>query len=1783
MAVKRRVNWVSQQRVDVPDMRSIESAASNDFDELMQTLYLGAGEGYIFRGFDISMAGLIGGAASGAQMIVDQAAILHSKSKQSGTFLVVRPGTPPQVLNAATNTNVVGAFSPSSLNYVGIEYIRFIDDTTASQVYIWDPTINDETTKVIPRAQILKYQIVITTGTWAANVLPVCTITTDAGNNVLRIEDNRRLMMRLGTAGRTTPNPFYSYPWTAQTEGRVESPFISSSNSINPFHGGDKMLGTEKDWKDAIMSAIKEVKGSAFWYSAGSSSVAGINLTDLFFDSPSGSLLTMRGKFIHSKVTPGMLTWTGILNLDSIVGNLRYTVPAGSVTLADKQVAYIVLNRNTNFQPTNTFTFTIGSPTVTATSLVAGIFPGDFIVFFSDSIANLAEVQSISGNTITLVSPYGASGGSPPPGSPNMGTSANYGILAATAITNSVGTSVVNGDFGEYPGGTVTGAFTISGATNLANAAANTAQNGALVAYTDLSTRTSTIIPSILDGQVLTAGVYSFTSGAATLAASGPGTLTFNGSATDIFVIQTASTLTTGAGGVPTISLTGGALASNVYWAVGSSATINSGSAGTFVGTIIAQASITNTLGGTVNGRLIALTGAVTLSQATTINVPSLVPIGASETGIALSYTGAYTVQVADPNMVPANGNVYWIAKRDDNGSITATISASPVGAVRVSGVTTFQTTAAHGINAGQGVQVAGVTNTTFNGFFEVLSTPSPTTFTVTNTGLDATSGSGTVNSTATIYLRGIGELTQGSSSSDDSSTIEAMLQYMGSAYAGDTQPQYGSTNYVTQGIDLTDAISQLDAQAGTGTLLSEQDRNLKLVLGGVWAETVGIPTYTLVSQLAAQTSRISTDSSVERVAQPFTPSSSGNLGKVTLYPRKVGTASGTFVIEIRADSAGSPGSLLATSAPINIATLPTSFPAPAMDIIFSSPPAVTASTQYWIVENPAGATVSVGNTLDLNDNSGSPNLSFSVNSGVSYVVQAGTALEYQAYTVVGGSGASLTWSADAFIQIPNLANSVNRIPAGSVNFTAFDQVAYVELNRVGPGGSLSALVVANASLVPDNNTLIFARFLSDSSIIVGTHSFRLIPGESKELDAGMSIENRTLLGIIDEANGSAHWNTVLGAPLFTIPTDNSSVVAAVASMDTELSKLFGQMRLTASVPPDTRVHVSASDVTMLNGALRSQKISSLLLAFAGAVIDFQTGIVYQADGVTPLGVNFTPVVIPANQYQWYSVSVIPNSSTSDGKLSGQLLVLPGNGTGATALLANKAPFPSNGIPLGEVVVQENGAATTILPIVNPDIVQLGIGSGSGSGSGDTTDFLTRMEIWHDDAPYEFLTPFVFETDIDTDTFSSSAPFDYATNSYKLSTGQNWTSINMLDPEFVAEGIDVVKVAIAVIYNRAAIDPNPTVELSRDGGTNYQSFPVTRTSPSSDSFLGELVIQPEPTPSILTTYPLVNATALEDLNTTTQQDVSQPFVLATTSVVSQLTIYDNKLGSPAGNFSVSLVRDNGSGSPSLVLADRLVTSNFVSIGGLSAGNNTSLVPIPPTTLPPGTYHIVIETDAAYKASYSVGVNAFSIRVNSGAGPSPFLNIFNGTSWTIVANTAAVYVTSGRIQDVRIRITSSITSSQLAAVGLLYSSTQPALGGIKNREVFVFSGDDNLNTFTLTTFLPDPDLLMIYELATGQVYMAGSGSFTISGGVITFPANTFNKPGETVTLVAIQSQGASFDNSDFNGNLLAANNLGSTDPAVDRSVAGHGIFLRRPDGTLREIAIDNNDNIVIYSV
>lgn len=406
MAVQRRVNWISQQRVDTPDMRAVESAASNDFDQLIQSLVTGTAQGYVVRGFEISMAGAIGGAASGLQLLVDPGAILHIKSSQSGTFYLVPSGTTPQQLNSATNTIVDGAFAPSAINYIGLEYERFVDDTTSSQVYLWNPTTNNETTKNAPRATVLRYRIKISTSTPANTVLPIATVLTDSGNNVVSISDARPLFGRLGKGGFAS-DPTNKYTWP---QGRAENASTSSSNSINPFQGGDKAIGSLKEWMDAVMTSIQEIKGTTFWYSSSSSGSLESLRQDL-----GNTIITGRGTISHSDSVAGRMNWSHDILVRVIGSRLAYTLAANSasadITLNDEEVAYITLVRGVTIVPN--LIFTNSSAIVTSVGAIAWTAPlqaGDWIKLGADSDAGYYQIQSVDSLTqVTLTEPFAGS------------------------------------------------------------------------------------------------------------------------------------------------------------------------------------------------------------------------------------------------------------------------------------------------------------------------------------------------------------------------------------------------------------------------------------------------------------------------------------------------------------------------------------------------------------------------------------------------------------------------------------------------------------------------------------------------------------------------------------------------------------------------------------------------------------------------------------------------------------------------------------------------------------------------------------------------------------------------------------------------------------------------------------------------------------------------------------------------------------------------------------------------------------------------------------------------------------------------------------------------------------------------------------------------------------------------------------------------------------------------------------------------------------------------------
>jgi hypothetical protein len=235
--------------------------------------------------------------------------------------------------------------------------------------------------------------------------------------------------------------------------------------------------------------------------------------------------------------------------------------------------------------------------------------------------------------TFAIVAP--ASAAEAPVG---LGTAASFAVIGGTTVTNT-GPTVISGDVGLSPGSSVTGfppGIVNDGVTHIANGEANQAQSDLVTAYDDAAGRAPTASASAdLGGQTLVGGVYV----GPTLGITGTLTLDAQGDPDAVFIFQVGSTLITATSS--SVSLIGGAQACNVYWQVGSSATLGTGSA--FVGTVMALTSVTADTGATIQGRLLARNGAVTLDT-NTINRPSCAaPTTTTTTDTTTDTTGSDT------------------------------------------------------------------------------------------------------------------------------------------------------------------------------------------------------------------------------------------------------------------------------------------------------------------------------------------------------------------------------------------------------------------------------------------------------------------------------------------------------------------------------------------------------------------------------------------------------------------------------------------------------------------------------------------------------------------------------------------------------------------------------------------------------------------------------------------------------------------------------------------------------------------------------------------------------------------------------------------------------------------------------------------------------------------------------------------------------------------------------------------------------------------------------------
>jgi len=617
--------------------------------------------------------------------------------------------------------------------------------------------------------------------------------------------------------------------------------------------------------------------------------------------------------------------------------------------------------------------------------------------------------------------------------------------------------------------------------------------------------------------------------------------------------------------------------------------------------------------------------------------------------------------------------------------------------------------------------------------------------------------------------------------------------------------------------------------------------------------------------------------------------------------------------------------------------------------------------------------------------------------------------------------------------------------------------------------------------------------------------------------------------GFTDEIKDTA------GLPIIGAPA-GELLDATAARISQHLDR---PLRLYSTFPvADAKLNIGSNQVAAGDSAIVSTPpIDDTIQVYAGCNIDFQALTTGGSGTLQRNSAAWTfPTVTASGKFirivfVYNSISNLVDSIASVEAASQGALVNPGT-------LFSSA----NGTPVGYIDLVSTsttqfktvGSATSI--IENIAVYRFGSGSG-GSGSGTAFDTTEAFRNMADDSIYELYTTNVFKESKQALISALGGTATYAGSSVNLAAiADSVTSIQLLDSEFTSLFRDLNRIQLAAVWKNTAIDNAATYQVSRDGGANYYPVTMVRAGTSS-GYVGEYVWDSNiETPVSLVTFGTPNSSVT--LNATTEQILSQAFVLASASTLTRFQIPLSRTAA-VGSFYASIVKDSG-GTPSLLASDVYGESSAVSISGLGTGNVTASVSMPTVALPAGTYHLVLRTDLAYKS----GTMDLAWRNNTVTFPV-LGKRYNGTVYSAlaVANSQFVYTVEGRALDLRVKVIAGTASTALLGYAIFYSpQTAGVTSGVLNTQDFSFlSLTNNTNSFTLN-WVPDPTLLKCYNLMNGQVYVQDNGqdrkSFLINGSVVTFPANTFQiSPDQTVKLRFQQTEGVAFDVSSQNASNI----------------------------------------------
>ena len=276
--------------------------------------------------------------------------------------------------------------------------------------------------------------------------------------------------------------------------------------------------------------------------------------------------------------------------------------------------------------------------------------------------------------------------------------------------------------------------------------------------------------------------------------------------------------------------------------------------------------------------------------------------------------------------------------------------------------------------------------------------------------------------------------------------------------------------------------------------------------------------------------------------------------------------------------------------------------------------------------------------------------------------------------------------------------------------------------------GALYSSLTFGSLLTPEMKTLYRVIYQTSSTFTNTTHAM-----VAEVVDLRVIADSTVSATSVTEHNLLSGRDAPSAHPATAVSTTTTSFTRVLGASDTnsqqcfndiddQINKFFGQLLLTPATAP-ARAKISGAEVTMQDGAIRSQALNNLIMSFTGAQIDFSTGNVYASDGATPLGIDFTPFSIPSGSYFWYAVNVIASTTNTDNTINAQISVSPASAAGTTHDTAAPtdaplAAFSTTGIPIGQVLVRNVGGVISVI-----EVRQMGIGSGAGSTSAQAASF----------------------------------------------------------------------------------------------------------------------------------------------------------------------------------------------------------------------------------------------------------------------------------------------------------------------------------------------------------------------------------------------------------------------------------------------------------------------------